>query len=329
MPMCGVPLQVSLTGETMCGGMMRMVAKAVAARGFCAAHAPCHAGASCGASSLYPASSDQSTPIDGWKVVVRDEDELFDALYPAPLARLVFVIPVPEEAKEAICGHVLSGFKKSCYDTEWLPLPVQQAPSCYISVPSRCNDMSRPVDPSGTLLNGGPTSLECIAPGNTASLHTGGTDLPTSLLSTQSPQMAMPHRMSGTPIKIEPTFSSNSDFTFCTDSSFSEGHATIGDASLPSFSGTDLNAQSLNDPLLDIDASSFGFLGQIPRNFSFSDLTEDFSQSTDILESYGRSPFLGPESSNLSTLTGRKCNGESRILDTISEGVNIDDFGSD
>ncbi|MQL70989.1 hypothetical protein Taro_003309 [Colocasia esculenta] len=87
--------------------MMRMVAKAVAARGFCAAHAPWSAmrwlqvPESCGASSLYPASSDQSTSIDGWKVVVRDEDELFDALYPAPLARLVFVIPVPEEAKEA------------------------------------------------------------------------------------------------------------------------------------------------------------------------------------------------------------------------------------
>ncbi|MQL97717.1 hypothetical protein Taro_030418 [Colocasia esculenta] len=106
------------------GGMMRTAAKAVAAGGFRVAHAPridlaAAAGArrsarpppsavavpgqvAEGAPLLYAASSNRSAPIEGWEVVVRDEEELFDALQPAPPARLVFgPVPTLEEAKEA------------------------------------------------------------------------------------------------------------------------------------------------------------------------------------------------------------------------------------
>uniref|UniRef100_A0A1D1YZU6 Ribosomal RNA small subunit methyltransferase H n=1 Tax=Anthurium amnicola TaxID=1678845 RepID=A0A1D1YZU6_9ARAE len=187
---------------------------------------------------------------------------------------------------------------------------LQQTLSCYTSTPSRPDNMPCPLAPSSSLVNGGPPSLQGIAITDANSLHVERISLPTSLLSTQSSQMAMLHGMNGTTIKMEPTYSSNSEFTFCTDNSFSEGRSATGDAPLQSFSSTELNAQPLNEPFLDIDASSFGILSQIPRNFSFSDLTEDFTQSTDILESYGRSPFLGPES-NLSTSTGRE--GERKI----------------
>jgi len=74
----------------------------------------------------------------------------------------------------------------------------------------------------------------------------------------------------------------------------------------------------------------------------------------DILENYGRSPFLGHEANNFLNSPGRDCKGvnffvinfilpycfgllmpflahveEDRRLDTISEGISYDDFGSD
>ncbi|CAN1147827.1 hypothetical protein LINPERPRIM_LOCUS37743 [Linum perenne] len=69
------------------------------------------------------------------------------------------------------------------------------------------------------------------------------------------------------------------------------------------------------------DISSFGYLGQIPRNFSLSDLTADFSQSSDILENYVRSPFLVNE--HFLDSREREHPGDSR-LDTISEGASYD-----
>ncbi|KAJ4760644.1 histidine-tRNA ligase [Rhynchospora pubera] len=109
------------------------------------------------------------------------------------------------------------------------------------------------------------------------------------------------------------------------DPGFLEPCPSMGDASGGSFSSSELTGQALADPILDID-SSFGFLSQIPRNFSFSDLTEDFSQSAEILENYGRSPFLPSDANNFSDSTGE---GGNKRLDTISEGVTYEDFASD
>jgi hypothetical protein len=81
----------------------------------------------------------------------------------------------------------------------------------------------------------------------------------------------------GPVVKTETSFGSDVGFGFG-DPSFLEPCPSMGDASGGSFSSSDLTGQPLADPILDID-SSFGFLSQIPRNFSFSDLTEDFSQS--------------------------------------------------
>ncbi|KAJ3705416.1 hypothetical protein LUZ61_009121 [Rhynchospora tenuis] len=115
------------------------------------------------------------------------------------------------------------------------------------------------------------------------------------------------------------------------DPGFLESCPSMGDASGGSFSSSELTGQPLADPtpladpILDID-SSFGFLSQIPRNFSFSDLTEDFSQSAEILENYGRSPFLPTDANNFSDSAGE---GGNKRLDTISEGVTYEDFASD
>jgi len=78
-----------------------------------------------------------------------------------------------------------------------------------------------------------------------------------------------------------------------------------------------------------MDTSSYGFLSQIPRNFSFSDLTEDFSHSTEILENYGRSPFIPSENNFSESAAGEHTEIGNRRLDSISEAVSYEDFGSD
>uniref|UniRef100_A0A0E0Q2C9 DYW domain-containing protein n=1 Tax=Oryza rufipogon TaxID=4529 RepID=A0A0E0Q2C9_ORYRU len=111
----------------------------------------------------------------------------------------------------------------------------------------------------------------------------------------------------GTTIKTESGYSSNGNFGFC-GNAFLESCQSIGDASGGSFSSSELNGQPLDDSILDIESSSFGFLSQLPRNF-FSDLPEDFSQSTEILDNYGKSPFLPSEQNNFSDSTGGEHTG--------------------
>ncbi|CAA7410828.1 unnamed protein product [Spirodela intermedia] len=189
---------------------------------------------------------------------------------------------------------------------------------CYSSAPHRPGNIPSVAGPSS-----GMPPIENISMDD-ATLDAGRMGMATSLLSAHNPQMAMLHGMKGEKIKMEPAYSSNSEFTFCTDNSFSDCHSGTGDVPIPPFSGAELHVQPLNEQLVDIDTSSFGILGQIPRNFSFSDLTEDFTHSTDILEGYGRSPFLGRESA-LSTSTGR---GGLEKYDTIAE-AGLDDLATD
>ncbi|XP_076925528.1 uncharacterized protein LOC143588398 [Bidens hawaiensis] len=61
------------------------------------------------------------------------------------------------------------------------------------------------------------------------------------------------------------------------------------------FIAQESNVKPVNEAVVDPNASSFGFLGQIPRNFSLSDLTADFSVSSDILDNYSRSPYLAAD----------------------------------
>ena len=93
----------------------------------------------------------------------------------------------------------------------------------------------------------------------------------TNFISAQNPEISTLHGMNGGgTIKMEqPNYPSTSEFSFCSETGFSDCHVA-----------SELHAQPMNDQLVDIDTSSFGILGQIPRNFSFSDLTEDFTQSS-------------------------------------------------
>lgn len=56
----------------------------------------------------------------------------------------------------------------------------------------------------------------------------------------------------------------------------------IGNPSLPDFSNVEPSVQPVNEDPWGVDTSSFGFLGKIPRNFSFSDLTADFPNTSGL-----------------------------------------------
>lgn len=210
---------------------------------------------------------------------------------------------------------------------------LQQTPPCYLSdhasTSSRPDGMFCNGGSSSVMTNGASSANRNIQLASDANILGGRTDVSPSLLSTQSSHIGRPNGINGTAIKSEPSYSNNSEFNFCTDSSFLDTRPPLGVEPGASYSSSELTGQQLNEPLLDMDSSSFGFLSQIPRNFSFSDLTDDFTQSADILENYGRSPFLGPEANDFSDSPGRDCKEEDRRLDTISEGVSYDDFGSD
>ncbi|XP_065855982.1 uncharacterized protein [Euphorbia lathyris] len=173
--------------------------------------------------------------------------------------------------------------------------------------------------------NGGSSLHSNIHTAVEMSAHSNRIDPHPNMLSTQSSNMGLMQGLNGGMIKSEAGYSGNSPYMFGADGNVMEARPSIADAS---FSSVESNSQALNEPLLDADTSSFGFLGQIPRNFSLSDLTADFAQSSDILENYPRSPFLASDNDFLDSRE-REHQGDNKRLDTISEGVSYDDFGSE
>ncbi|XP_044956148.1 uncharacterized protein LOC123407144 isoform X3 [Hordeum vulgare subsp. vulgare] len=162
---------------------------------------------------------------------------------------------------------------------------------------------------SGGLVNGTSSGDQSIYGGKDIHGPRSGMDASTSVLPAQNASALLYGAdNNGTTIKTESSYSSNADFAFC-GNAFLESCQSIGDASGGSFSSSELNGQPLNDALLDMESSSFGFLSQIPRNFSFSDLTEGFNQNTEVLDNYSRSPFLSSEPNNFSDSTGGEHTG--------------------
>ncbi|KAM0930562.1 hypothetical protein ACQ4PT_000879 [Festuca glaucescens] len=182
---------------------------------------------------------------------------------------------------------------------------------------------------SGGMINDAPATDQFIYAGKVVHGLPSGMDASASLLSAHSSTVGQFNGGNGTTIKAESSFSSNPEFAFCNDSAFLEPCQSMGDASGGSFSSSELNGHPISEPIPDMDTSSYGFLGQIPRNFNFSDLTEDFIHSTEILENYGRSPFIPSESNFSESTAGEHTEIGNRRLNSISEGVSYEDFGSD
>ncbi|KAK6151333.1 hypothetical protein DH2020_013968 [Rehmannia glutinosa] len=176
--------------------------------------------------------------------------------------------------------------------------------------------------------NGSSSLQPCMQVGAHMAGHAGRIDVSENVILAQNSNTRMIQGLNGVMIKSEGGYAGDSPFMFGADNNLLEPRTAVGEASVSPFNGGDSSSQALNESMLDQEMNSFGFLGQIPRNFSLSDLTADFSNSTDILESYSRSPFLGAEANFLDPhIRGEQ--EDIKRLDTISEGLSYDDFGSD
>ncbi|KAL3637174.1 hypothetical protein CASFOL_019473 [Castilleja foliolosa] len=156
--------------------------------------------------------------------------------------------------------------------------------------------------------------------------QSGRIDMPANMLLAQSSNAGMIQGLNGGLVKTECGYASDSPLMFVAENNLVEPHHAIGDAS-SSFNGGESSSHVLNE-ILDTETNSFGILGQMSRNFSLSDLTADFSNSTDILENYSRSPFLGTEANFMDP----RIQGEQqdiRRMESISKGFSYEDFGSD
>ncbi|PHT28434.1 hypothetical protein CQW23_31947 [Capsicum baccatum] len=136
--------------------------------------------------------------------------------------------------------------------------------------------------------------------------------------------MGLRQTINGRIIKKEPVYGGNSPFSFSPHGSYLVSRFAMGDASVSSFSSVESNTQPLNEPLLDADTTSFGFLGEMPQNFGFSELTADFTNSYNILESYCRTPFLAKDTGSL-----LDSNGGIERLTNESENLIYTNFSGD
>lgn len=105
-------------------------------------------------------------------------------------------------------------------------------------------------------------------------------DVPANMILAQNSNVGMMQGMNGGVIKSEADYAGNSPFLFGTNSNVLEAHSAVGDVSLSSYNNAESNTQPVNETILDPETTTFGFLGQIPRNFSLSDLTNDFPNSS-------------------------------------------------
>lgn len=178
--------------------------------------------------------------------------------------------------------------------------------------------------------NGASSLQPCMRSAIDVSAHSRRIDASSNMLLAQSSNLGMLQSARGGMIKSEAGYSGNLPFMYGTETNILETHPGITDPSVSSFSSVESDSQSVNETVLDADSSSFGFLGQIPRNFSLSDLTADFSNSSDILESYSGSAFLATDVNNLFLdPQDRREHQDIKRLDAISEGLTFEDFASD
>lgn len=179
-----------------------------------------------------------------------------------------------------------SGLKLQALLIQYLCFTVHPNPSGYAQDNTRqamkLENMhqSAVANPSG-FTNGGSSVHQSMQPSVGVSGLSMRNDVPSSLLMAQNSNMGLTQGMNGEGmIKPESRYVEEPSFMYNAANNVLGRHPAMADVPIPSFIGEESNPKPVNDPIVDPDTSSFGFLGQIPRNFSLSDLTADFSISS-------------------------------------------------
>ncbi|CAN1147824.1 hypothetical protein LINPERPRIM_LOCUS37743 [Linum perenne] len=169
--------------------------------------------------------------------------------------------------------------------------PLYQNSSCFLVEQARCALRSENIQiPIGSGLpnaftNGRSSLHPSMRSAPDISAHANRINASTNMVATQSSNLSLMQGINGS-IKCEAVHTGTSPYAVGTTGNVIEACLSVADSSVASFSSVESNSQTLNESLIDADISSFGYLGQIPRNFSLSDLTADFSQSSGFHPSF-------------------------------------------
>ncbi|KAK3037037.1 hypothetical protein RJ639_031611 [Escallonia herrerae] len=204
--------------------------------------------------------------------------------------------------------------------------PMQQNSACYAPENNghalKTESIQQPIASNlpNTFINYEPSMHSCMQPAVGMSAHSRRIDVSPNMLLAHNSNAGMlqgMNGMNGRMIKTEAGYPGGSQFMYGADGNIVETRAALGDTSISPFSSVESSSHTLNDSLLDADSSSFGLL------------TSDFLESSDIL-GYSRSPFLATDTDSFLDSHGRRQHqGDNKRLDTISEGLSYDTFGSD
>ncbi|PWA38498.1 hypothetical protein CTI12_AA580890 [Artemisia annua] len=206
---------------------------------------------------------------------------------------------------------------------------------CQISSAPGAVSVPVPNGSHNTLLH---QNASCYAPDNTVQAMQSAVgmtglsrrdDVSQNLRMPQNSNMGLMQGMNGGGvIKSESGYPGEPSFMYNAANNGIDRPPAMTEVPVLNFLGEETHPKPVNEPIVDPDTSSFGFLGQIPRNFSLSDLTADFSISSDILDNYSRSPYLAADTDFLNS-HGNGNIQDGKRLDTISEGLSYEGFGSD
>ncbi|XP_019229925.1 PREDICTED: uncharacterized protein LOC109210902 isoform X3 [Nicotiana attenuata] len=178
-----------------------------------------------------------------------------------------------------------------------LPCEVHQNLACRavenVGYTSKAEHMheSIPTSLPNTFSNCSSAVLSCMQTADDVSAQSRKINVTPNILSAQTSNMGMRRTLEGKIIKTEPNYANNSHFNIGAHSSFLESRSA---------------------------------LGEIPQNFGLSDLSADFSNSSDILESYSRTPFLATDTGNL-----LDPNGDIERLTNVSDSLQYEGFAGD
>ncbi|KAL2470029.1 Uncharacterized protein Adt_38165 [Abeliophyllum distichum] len=177
-------------------------------------------------------------------------------------------------------------------------------------------DMQQPI----AFNNCGSSIQPCVQGTLDVSAHGRKTGVSPNLFLGHHSNVELAQAINGKIVKTEAGYAGSSPFYSSPHSNLIESRPQMGDASVPSFTSVEPNAQPLNDMLLDGNPSSFGFWGQIPQSCGLPDLAADFGNSSDLLESYCRLPILPTDANNF-----MDPHGDMERVDALSEGLRYQD----
>lgn len=109
--------------------------------------------------------------------------------------------------------------------------------------------------------------------------HGGRVEFPTHMPMLQNSNAGIMQGFNGRTIKSESIYAGNSPVMFGPDNNHAEAHNVLSETSISPFNGGESCSQSFNESMLETEMNSFG-VEQMTRNFSLSDLTADYSNST-------------------------------------------------